>query len=799
MVATTRSQPADLGAASLEAAGPTRPAVAGRHRSAVLAYVTALCVTALPLAVLVVSSQARTVEWTAPGIRHVALFTVLLVLSEQRPLLLARRDGDVDQITVSSTWALAVVICGPLSLALVAQGLAVALDDVWRRRGVVRCAFNVAQYVVTLCAARAAYAALTGHDVLQSHADFTVSDIPGAVVSGVVFFAVNNGAVALVVALDQRLSVVDLLREDVRVQGMTSSILLGLAPVAVVVSGFSLLLLPLLVLPLLGVQHSAWVAARRQFEALHDNLTGLANRVLFHLRTDRAIVENRGVGGHLAVMLLDLDHFKEVNDTLGHHVGDDLLRQVAERVGAALPDEVTLARLGGDEFAVLLPDAGPIDAVVEVAQQMASRLHEPVVADGVRIGVQASIGIAHLPAARATRDRLLQQADIALYLAKENRGEIQVYRPEIDQHTVQRLSLLADLHAAVGRGEFRLLYQPQVDTRTGRVVAVEALMRWHHPTQGVVAPDVFVPLAEQSGIIGALTRAALAQSLTTLAMLHQAGHRVEMAVNISARLLSDLELPRMVAGLIVERSVPASCVTIEVTESTITADPRRAMQVLKELRDTGIRVAVDDFGTGYSSLSYLRRLHPDELKVDRSFVTHMLEDGDSAVIVRSTVDLGHGLGLSVVAEGVEDDETFALLGELGCDRVQGYLVARPMTVAALTGWLDAAAEAGWRSAAEDAARAGHDLPAATSPPEPSVPPPAVPVSAERGRRTRPVAREVAALAAGDLDLTALTSGRLDVVALGSEPDVLDLAGLAPAAPTATKPLPLADVLSREAS
>ncbi len=768
MVADSRSQPADPGAAGPGSAGVARPAAPPRPRRAVTGYVVVLTVTAVLLTVPLLWVQIPRLPTSGHLLAHLVAFTALLVLSEQRPLTLARRDGELDQITVSSTWALALTICGPLALVVLAQGLSVALDDLLRRRGLLRMAFNVAQYVVTLCAARAAYSLVTGHGLLDIHSSFSPSDIPGTVVAALVFFLVNNGAVALVVALDQRLPALDVLREDVRVQGMTSAILLGLAPVAVVVADFSLWMLPMLVLPLLGVQRSAWVAARRQFEALHDGLTGLANRILFHHRTDRALVAGRGGDGYVAVMLLDLDHFKEVNDTLGHHVGDDLLRQVAERVGAALPDGVTLARLGGDEFAVLLPDAGAVEDVLAAAERVATVLHTPVLADGVRIGVQASIGIAHQPVAQATRDLLLQQADIALYRAKENRGEIQVYRPEIDQHTVQRLSLLADLHAAVGRGEFRLVYQPQVDTRTGRVVAVEALLRWHHPSQGVVPPDVFVPLAEQSGVVAALTRAALAEALTTLSLLHASGHRVEMAVNISARLLSDLELPRMVRDLIDARGVPATCVTIEVTESTISADPRRAMQVLKELRDTGMRVAVDDFGTGYSSLSYLRRLQPDELKVDRSFVTHMLDDENNAVIVRSTVELGHGLGLSVVAEGVEDDKTFARLRELGCDRVQGFLVARPMSVAALKVWLDSASQAGWRAAAQSAARGRGARPAGAWP-DGAVPGAAAP-------------RDLVDLSAAEV--------------VAAEAVAADLVRAATRLPV-TKPLPLADVLSFE--
>ena len=671
------------GRVAARAPGAARP-------TAVAAYVCTVFGAGFGLLIWLLRVQVPVIAWTSLQMPALYLLAILLFVGELRPLLIARGDGDTDRVTVSATFAVALVLIGPLSLALVAQALAVAADDLGRRGRWQRITFNMGQYLLTLLAARGVFSLTSGHPFCALTTELAPGDILPALLAAAAYFLVNNGTVAIVVALDSGQNPLAVLREDIRVQGMSSSILLGLAPVAAVAADFSLFVIPLLVLPLVGVQHNAWIAAQRQHEALHDGLTGLPNRELFRRRAERALTQAEGSDRKVAVMLLDLDHFKEVNDTLGHHVGDGLLREVASRVTAVVPEQVTVARLGGDEFAVLVPDAGGTTSVTALAETITARLREPVVADGVRIGVQASIGIAISPEHASTVETLLKRADIALYRAKTNRGETQVYRAEIDQHTVLRLSLLGDLHTALDNDEFELVFQPQVMTSTGRVAGIEALMRWRHPSHGVIPPDVFIPLAENTGLIGAMSQRAMESALSTLATLRAAGHDLEVAVNVSARLLSDLELPRWVAQMLHDAQVPAARLTIEVTESTITADPVRAMQVLRDLREIGVRLTVDDFGTGYSSLSYLRRLQPDELKVDKSFVMQMSSDENSAVIVRSTIELAHGLGLSVVAEGVEDQLTYDALDVLGCDRIQGFHVARPMSVPALKAWLDAA-------------------------------------------------------------------------------------------------------------
>ena len=501
------------------------------------------------------------------------------------------------------------------------------------------------------------------------------------------YFAVNNGLVATVVALDAGVPILRVLADDVRFQLATSSILLGLAPVAAHVGAFSVVMLPLLMLPILGVHRNAKTSLRRQHEALHDALTGLPNRELLRTRAEQALVSVDG-SRPVAVMLIDLDHFKEINDTMGHQVGDRVLGEVARRLKAIAAPDVTVARLGGDEFAVLLTDLRGPGHAAEVGAELSARLREPVMVDNVRLGVQASIGIALAPQDADTFETLLKRADIALYRAKGNRGEIQSYRSEIDGYTIERLALLGDLHGAVENEEFRLAFQPQICVRTGDVLSVEALTRWLHPRHGLVSPDVFIPLAENSGLIGRLSRWVIDESVLTLSRWRELGHDVSMSVNVSARLLTDLDFPVFFAETLRRYDVPASRLTVEVTESTIMADPGRALEVLGELRKLGVMLAIDDYGTGYSSLSYLCRIAADELKIDKSFVLQMGLDENSAIIVRSTIELGHNLGLTVTAEGVEDRDTYETLRELGCDRVQGFFHSRPLAAPAMEAWLN---------------------------------------------------------------------------------------------------------------
>jgi diguanylate cyclase len=422
-------------------------------------------------------------------------------------------------------------------------------------------------------------------------------------------------------------------------------------------------------------------------QALSDALTGLPNRILLHDRTGQAIRQADRELVPAALLLLDLDRFKEVNDTLGHHYGDQLLIQVGERLRAALRQVDTVARLGGDEFAVLLPRIETAEGAVTVANKLQAALEEPFVLEGLALEVEASIGLALYPEHGNDPDELLQRADIAMYAAKQAHAGFVLFDPKLDQHSPRRLALLGELRRAIEHQQLVLHYQPKVDAHTRRVLGVEALVRWQHPTHGLIPPDEFIPLAERTGLITPLTHHVLDAALRQCRAWQQAGHELTVAVNISTRRLLDLALPDEVAGLIAACQVPARLLVLEITESTIMTDPTRALEVLGRLNEMGVQLAIDDFGIGYSSMAYLKSLPVHELKVDRSFVAQMTSNTSDAVIVRSTVDLGRNLGLRVVAEGVEDQTTWHELDALGCDAIQGYHVSRPVPADDLTSWL----------------------------------------------------------------------------------------------------------------
>jgi len=428
-------------------------------------------------------------------------------------------------------------------------------------------------------------------------------------------------------------------------------------------------------------------AAENQHQALHDRLTGLPNRTLLRDRTGQAI---RGADRELtpaALLLIDLDRFKEVNDTLGHHDGDQLLIQVGQRLRAALRQVDTVARLGGDEFAVLLPKIATAEGAAAVARKLLAAFAEPFVLDGLTLDIEASIGLALYPDHGTDADELLQHADIAMYTAKDTHTGFVLFDPRQDQHSPRRLALLGQLRRAIDQQQLVLHYQPKVAAHSGRVLGVEALVRWQHPTHGLVPPDDFIPLAERTGLIAPLTHYVLDAALRQCRTWQQAGHELSVAVNVSARRLLDLAFPEEVAGLLARWQVPARLLVVEITESAIMADPAHAMQVLGRLDGMGVQVAIDDFGTGYSSMAHLKTLPVQELKIDRSFVAQMTSNPRDAVIVRSTVDLGRNLGLRVVAEGVEDLATWQELDALGCDAIQGYYISRPVPADDLISWL----------------------------------------------------------------------------------------------------------------
>ena len=425
---------------------------------------------------------------------------------------------------------------------------------------------------------------------------------------------------------------------------------------------------------------------RNEHLALHDALTDLPNRTLFADRVEQAIALAERTRSAGAILVLDVDHFKDVNDTLGHHAGDRLLRDAAERLRAVVRSSDTVARLGGDEFAVLLNGVSDADGATTVAEQIRAALALPVELEGIDVEVEPSIGIVLFPEHGSTPDDLLQRADVAMYEAKREKTRFAVYSARRDEHTPRRLALLSEMRRAIEQRELVLHYQPIVDISTGEVTGAEALARWQHPVHGLVPPGEFIPLAERTGLIRELTLYVLEVGLDQLARWRGAGIDLTLSVNLSARNLLDRSLAPTVARLLDSYAVPAQRLQLELTENTIMRDPTRSLAVLSELRDLGVRLAVDDFGTGYSSLSYLKHLPVTELKIDRSFVMQMRTDESDERIVQSTIDLSRNLGLRVVAEGVEDGETLSRLGEIGCHDAQGFYLGRPLPADAFGDW-----------------------------------------------------------------------------------------------------------------
>jgi diguanylate cyclase (GGDEF)-like protein len=429
----------------------------------------------------------------------------------------------------------------------------------------------------------------------------------------------------------------------------------------------------------------AGASRRLRHQALHDALTGLPNRTLLHRSTERALRSD----GEGAMLLIDLDRFKEVNDTLGHDHGDELLVEVAARLRRAVRRGDTLARLGGDEFAVLLDGLPHRGAAVELAARLQEALRRPFALRGVSIELEASIGVALYPSHGTTVSTLLQRADVAMYDAKRGGHGIATYSAERDPYSADRLGLLAELRRAIAEGELVLHYQPKVALATGAVVGVEALVRWQHPTRGLLAPDKFVPLAERTGAIAGLTRWVVDAALAQHRAWRDRGVDLPIAVNLAAANVVDVALPDAIAGLLARHGVAGDRLECEISEHTVMADPLRASDVLDRVRALGVRLSLDDFGTGHSSLAYLKRLPLDEVKIDRSFVSGMTEDENDMVIVRSTIDLARNLGLVVVAEGVESAEIMDELAALNCDTAQGFHLSRPLPADELAAWLQA--------------------------------------------------------------------------------------------------------------
>lgn len=423
-------------------------------------------------------------------------------------------------------------------------------------------------------------------------------------------------------------------------------------------------------------------------DATHDPLTDLPNRVLLRDRLDQAMVAARRSKQSVALLLLDLNRFKDINDTLGHYSGDRLLQQVGVRLREVIRASDTLSRLGGDEFGILLPSVASESDVRRVVDEVQRVFETPFVIKNMTLEVQASIGVALAPMHGTDVDTLLQRGDVAMYAAKEENRSFHVYDPGMDKHSSKRLCLLAQLRQAITRNELVLHYQPKVIAGENRIVGVEALIRWQHKEFGMVPPNEFIHLAEHSGQIGELSKWVLRKALDQAVIWQQKGLQLGVAVNISPTTLLDPDFPDFLTGLLVSHTLPNSTLTLEITESSLVKDPDLALEILERLAAMGIAISIDDFGTGYSSLSYLSKMPASELKIDKAFVTDMLNDQSNAAIVRATIDLAHNLGMIVVAEGVECENTLASLVSLKCDMVQGYYFSGPLPIHEFTPWLE---------------------------------------------------------------------------------------------------------------
>ncbi|MCI0401473.1 MAG: EAL domain-containing protein [Gammaproteobacteria bacterium] len=433
---------------------------------------------------------------------------------------------------------------------------------------------------------------------------------------------------------------------------------------------------------------TAALETRALHHATHDTLTDLPNRVLLADRLQHAISVAQRDSKRLAVLCLDLDRFKEINDTLGHDNGNLILKQVASRLEATIESPNTIARIGSDEFGILLYDPPSPDVITKFSRRLHKALELPFALDRFNFEVEASIGITLFPDHGNDADMLLQRAELAMNAAKQAHDGFSLYSQEQDRFDPRRLALMSELRRAIEHDELLLHYQPKVNLHTGQVNEVEALVRWNQPGHGFISPEDFIPMAERTRLVKPLTHWVLKRAIRQCAVWRQSGLEIGIAVNISARDLHDPHLPDVIAGLLASSEVNPEWLVLEITEGSIMVDQRRALEVLTRLTSMGLRISIDDFGTGYSSLAYISKLPISEIKIDRSFVIGMVKNENDAVIVHAIIQLGHNLGLKVAAEGVESQEAWTLLEKQGCDSVQGYYLSKPMNSVQIIHWFN---------------------------------------------------------------------------------------------------------------
>ena len=614
------------------------------------------------------------------------LLAGLVILGELYPIRVPLRD-DAEEITTSPAFMFALLLLSGPALAIIAQTIAALLSDIHSRKAWWKASFNIGQYALAIAGAgRLSQPPSIRASVSVRRRCFRTRTSSRSRRGVVTSFVLNNTFVIAAIAISQRISIVGQIRNNLGFHTATTMVLIAQGPLIALAALHSLLWVLLFLPGILAVYRTAAISVAKEQLATHDSLTGLPNRLLFRERLARHPRRDRGA--HVVVMLIDLDRFKEVNDTLGHHVGDSLLSQVGERLREDAERHGTVARLGGDEFAVIATADDPRSGVVARALDRAA-LDEPLSLQDLPFQIDVSIGAALCPQHGNDVDSLLQHADVAMYVAKERGTGFEVYNAVDDKYSPRRLSLLGDLRRAIDEGELVLHYQPIADLRTGEVTRMEALIRWEHPEYGLIQPNEFIPLAEPTGLMVPLTRRILDDAMRQCSEWNARGFDMRIAVNVAARSLHHTDLPAEISTLLEKWDVPARLARArdhrrhgDGRPAARDRDPRRVERARRA--DLARRLRYRLLVAGY-----LKRLPVSQLKIDASFVQDMVTNHDDTAIVSSTIDLARHLGLTVVAEGVESIAVWQRLIELGCDFAQGYLLSRPLPAEQMNRWLEA--------------------------------------------------------------------------------------------------------------
>jgi diguanylate cyclase (GGDEF)-like protein len=625
--------------------------------------------------------------------RHL-LFWVLVamvVLGDVWPIATPGRSS-AEAPLASVTFSFAMLIVWGLPVAVLVRAISTMVTFLAKRKAPHRAAFNAAANTLSLTAGGAVLYAL--HLRGQPAPRYwgvvhSTSDLGKVLLAALASFVVFHILIYVAVALHSREPVLRTLLRTLPYEAFVSLVLFATAPlVAVAIDTKSAWMVLLFAFPLAAIYVNAAISVQREHQAHHDELTGLPNRKMLMLRLDSMLAQASSAGSSVGFLLLDLDRgLKEVNDTLGHAVGDRLLRLVAHRLTHSIRPGDLVARLGGDEFAVLLPSVKEPSAAREVAARLRAAVAEPIRLEGMAFVIEVSIGIAMFPEDATAVELLIQRADVAMYLAKQRRSGVERYVPDLDRNSPARLALFGELRRGLDRGELELWYQPKIYLADQRAAGVEALVRWMHPARGMLMPDDFIPIVQQSYLMREVTAFVIETALAQAAAWRQSGLDVQMSINVSGRDLLDSGLADLVGqGLSRHRLLPGALL-LEIDERVLTSEPAHSVATAEALAGLGVGLSLDDFGTGYSNLVRLKRLPVSEVKVDSSFVSRLLESPDDEVVVKSILDLAAALGIRSVAEGVESAEVAAALLGMGCVAAQGWYFARPMDAAAATAWL----------------------------------------------------------------------------------------------------------------